>query len=402
MDDNRLLLPAKRDISLEPSMQSQLGQAQKMESVGRLAGGVAHGFNNMLCVILGHAEMALAEIDREHPLFDSLQAIKSSAQRSADLTRQLLAFSRQQPISPKEMDLNQSIEGMLGMLGHLIGDDVRIEFLPGKYLWLVKMDPSQIDQIMANLCVNARDAIDDVGTITIQTGNRRLDESYCAENVGAMPGEYVRLTVGDTGRGIDDETKAHIFEPFFTTKEVGKGTGLGLATVYGIVKQNQGVINVSSEPGHGTAFTIHLPRYVGGAALPQTVAEGPKPGHETILLVEDEPAIMDVTKMMLEEFGYTVLATSSPGDALRLAESHTGRISLLITDVIMPKMNGRQLSKSLVARYPYLKCLFMSGYTANIIAQHGMLDPGVRFIQKPFSMRELSAKIRDVLDFQPS
>ena len=369
-----------------------------MESVGRLAGGVAHDFNNMLCVILGHTELTLSDLDPSHPHFDDLQAINSSAKRSADLTRQLLAFSRQQPISPQEIDLNQSIEGMLKMLGHLIGEDINIDRLPAEDLWRVKMDPSQIDQIMVNLCVNARDAINDVGTVTIETRNTTLDKNFCAANVDCSPGDYVQITVSDTGCGMDEETKARIFEPFFTTKEVGKGSGLGLATVYGIAKQNHGFIDVSSEPGKGAVFTIYLPRYLGKAERPQSVAEPLRSGSETILLVEDEPAIMNVANMMLEEFGYTVLAASSPEEAIRLAGSYDGRISLLITDVIMPKMNGRQLSKVLLASYPHLKCLFMSGYTANIIAPHGVLDPGVLFIQKPFSMSNLSSKVREALD----
>ena len=388
----------KRDITQELSIQAQLHQAQKMESVGRLAGGVAHDFNNMLCVILGHTELTLSDLDPSHPHFDDLQAINSSAKRSADLTRQLLAFSRQQPISPQEIDLNQSIEGMLKMLGHLIGEDINIDRLPAEDLWRVKMDPSQIDQIMVNLCVNARDAINDVGTVTIETRNTTLDKNFCAANVDCSPGDYVQITVSDTGCGMDEETKARIFEPFFTTKEVGKGSGLGLATVYGIATQNHGFIDVSSEPGKGAVFTIYLPRYLGKAERPQSVAEPLRSGSETILLVEDEPAIMNVANMMLEEFGYTVLAASSPEEAIRLAGSYDGRISLLITDVIMPKMNGRQLSKVLLASYPHLKCLFMSGYTANIIAPHGVLDPGVLFIQKPFSMSNLSSKVREALD----
>ena len=388
----------KRDITQELSMQSQLNQAQKMESVGRLAGGVAHDFNNMLCVILGHTEMALAEVDAAHPLFADLQAILGSAQRSADLTRQLLAFSRQQPISPDVMNLNGRIAGMLSMLSHLIGEDIRIDTRLDENLWLVKMDPSQIDQIMVNLCVNARDAIADVGTITIETGNRTIDQSFCKSHADAIPGDYVLLAVSDTGCGMDQATQAHIFEPFFTTKDVGKGTGLGLATVYGIAKQNHGFIDVYSELGQGATFTISLPRHTGKVEQPQPLAEPPMRGHETILLVEDEPAIRHMTKMILKQLGYTVLAAGSPDGAIRIAESHPSRICLLITDVIMPEMNGRELAKTLLVSYPHLKCLFMSGYAANVITPHGVLDPGIRFIQKPLSIGDLSAKIRETLD----
>jgi CheY-like chemotaxis protein len=369
-----------------------------MESVGRLAGGVAHDFNNMLGVIIGHAELAMEQAEPESQVHADLQEILKAAGRSADLTRQLLAFSRQQTISPKELNLSDAIADMLKMLNRLIGEDVQLKFVPGKDLWPVKMDPSQVDQVLANLCVNARDAIADVGTITIETDNCTLDEDFCATHAGAVPGEYVRLTVSDTGCGMDKETIAHIFEPFFTTKEVGKGTGLGLATVYGIASQNGGFIDAYSEPGMGTRIAIHLPRYlstaagerVEGAATPHVR------GHETILLVEDEPAILKMTKSLLERQGYTVLAASTPADALRLAGEHA--IHLLMTDVIMPKMNGRELAGILKASHPHLRVLFMSGYTASVISQHGVLDPGVCFIQKPFSLRDLAATVRRALD----
>ena len=389
----------KRDITQQLSLELQLNQAQKMESVGRLAGGVAHDFNNMLCVILGHTELAMEQVSPAHPLFEDLQCIRSSAQRSADLTRQLLAFSRQQPISPKMLDLNESIAGMLSMLTHLIGEDVHIVSQPAKDLWLVRMDPSQVDQIMVNLCSNARDALTNGGTITIQTDNRTFEETTSAGHSEPFCGEYVCLTVSDTGCGMNSETLDHLFEPFFTTKDVGKGTGLGLATVYGIIKQNHGCILARSELGKGTIFTIWLPRHHGEISRPQPAEEEtPLRGNETILLVEDEPAIMNMTQMILERLGYTVLATNFPDEAIRAAESHAGKISLLITDVIMPGMNGRELSAALLARHPHLKCLFMSGYTANVITPHGVLVTGARFIQKPFSMGDLSVKIREALD----
>ncbi len=390
----------KRAEAERAKLEGQLQQAQKMESVGRLAGGVAHDFNNMLGVILGHVELAIAELDPAHPLHADLEEVQKAAQRSADLTRQLLAFARKQTIAPKTLDLNATVAGMLKMMERLIGEDISLTWQPEAELWPVKMDPSQIDQILANLCVNARDAISGIGKMTIETGNSTFDADYCAAHAGFVPGEYVRLAVSDTGCGMDRETLAHIFEPFFTTKGVGLGTGLGLATVYGVVKQNNGFINVYSEPGQGTIFTIYLPRYGGKAGPEQTEGAG-KPalrGHETILLVEDEPAILKLATMMLEKQGYTVRAASTPGEAIRLAREHSGMIHLLMTDVVMPEMNGRDLAKNLLSLYPQLKRLFMSGYTADVIAHHGVLDEGVYFIQKPFAVKDLSAKVREALD----
>ncbi|MDO8833983.1 MAG: ATP-binding protein, partial [Vicinamibacterales bacterium] len=381
-------------------LREQLAQARKMESVGRLAGGVAHDFNNMLGVILGHTEMALDQLDPSQPLFADLQEIRKAAERSVDLTRQLLAFARKQTIAPRVLDLNETVEGMLKMIRRLIGEDIELTWLPGPSLGAVKMDPSQLDQILANLCVNARDAIGGVGRISIETAAANLDDAYCAEHLGFEAGEYALLAVSDTGRGMDAHTVEHLFEPFFTTKDVGKGTGLGLATVYGIVKQNNGCINVYSEPGRGTTFRIYLPRHAARDEGPETdrAPERALRGRETILLVEDEAAILKMTTLMLERQGYAVLAASSPGESLRLAEAHAGRIDLLITDVVMPEMNGRDLARNLLALYPNLKRLFMSGYTADVIAHHGVLDPGVHFIQKPFSTKDLAAKTRDVLD----
>jgi PAS domain S-box-containing protein len=381
-------------------LETQLHQAQKMESVGRLAGGVAHDFNNMLSVILGHAELALIKSDPSQPLRANLKQILDAAERSADLTRQLLAFARKQTITPKILDLNETVAGMLKMLQRLIGEDIDLNWQPKANLWPVKMDPSQIDQILANLCVNARDAISGVGKMTIETGNSIFDKDYCADHVDFVPGEYVRLSVSDNGCGMDKETLDHIFEPFFSTKELGKGTGLGLATVYGAVKQNNGFINVYSEPGQGTTFTIYLPRYA--AKAEQTQQVGPAApaarGNETILLVEDELSIRELATTMLEMQGYTVLAACTPGKAIHLAGMHAGKIHLLMTDVVMPEMNGRELSERLLQLYPDLACLFMSGYTADVIAHHGVLDEGVNFIQKPFSLLNLAAKVREALD----
>ena len=381
-------------------LHSKLIQAQKMESVGRLAGGVAHDFNNMLGVILGHTEMALEKVDPTQPLFDDLQEIRKAAERSGELTRQLLTFARKQIIAPRVIDLNETVEGMLKMLRRLIGEDIDLSWLPGNNLAPVKVDPSQIDQILVNLCVNARDAIDDVGKVTIETESVTFDETYCADNTGFVPGEYVLLAVSDNGCGMDSETLGHLFEPFFTTKKIGKGTGLGLATVYGAVKQNNGFIKVYSEPGQGTTFKVYLPRH---AARPSSFmpTQGPgqpaERGHETILLVEDEPSILKMTAIMLERQGYTVVPASTPGEAIRLAQEYLGRIDLLITDVVMPEMNGRDLASNLLSVYPDLKRLFMSGYTANVIAHHGVLDEGVNFIQKPFSRKDLAAKVRESL-----
>ena len=381
-------------------LEAELRQAQKMESVGRLAGGVAHDFNNMLSIILGHAQLALRSIDPSNPLHADLEEIQKAGQRSAELTRQLLAFARKQTVAPKVLDLNTTVERMLTMLRRLIGEDIDLAWRPGAGLWPVKVDPSQINQILANLCANARDAIADVGKLALETANIVCDEAYCAEHPGLTPGEYVMLAVSDNGCGMDRETLANVFEPFFTTKEMGKGTGLGLATVYGIVKQNHGFIAIDSAPGEGTTFKMYLPRYGGKTA--QAAAEGPseviKSGSEMILLVEDEPTILKLGKTMLEQLGYTVLAASAPGEAIRLAREHTGKLHLLMTDVVMPGMNGRDLAKHLLSLYPRLKRLFMSGYTADVIAQHGVLDEGVSFIQKPFSMQALAAKVRETLD----
>jgi CheY-like chemotaxis protein len=289
---------------------------------------------------------------------------------------------------------------MLKMLRRLIGEDIDLTWHPEPGLWPVRVDPSQIDQILANLCVNARDAIADIGKMTIETAHGVFDADYCARHVGFVPGEYVRLAVSDDGCGMDEDTLAHAFEPFFTTKAVGTGTGLGLATVYGIVKQNGGFINVYSEPGQGTTFAIYLPRYAGKAEPARTKeAAGPLGrGHETILLVEDEPAILEMTTQILEMQGYVVLAAGTPGAAIGLAREHAGDIQLLMTDVVMPEMNGRDLAKNLLSIYPHLKRLFTSGYTANVIAHHGVLEEGVHFIQKPFAIKELAAKVRAVLD----
>jgi two-component system, cell cycle sensor histidine kinase and response regulator CckA len=405
--DEELHIAVVRDITErqraakeKEKLQVQLIQAQKMESVARLAGGVAHDFNNMLSAILGHTELAMMQCTTSESVQADLEAIKKASHRSADLIRQLLAFARKQTVAPKVLDLNDTLAGMLKMLQRLIGEDIDLVWKPGAGLWPIKMDSSQIDQLLANLCVNARDAIDEVGKMTIETENIAFDEDYCAVHPGFVLGEYVMLAVSDDGCGMDQKVLELIFDPFFTTKEVGKGTGLGLATVYGIVKQNEGFINVYSEPGKGTTFKIYLPRQQGESLGPlaEITKETPKGRGELVLLVEDEAMILDVGRVMLERLGYRVVTAGTPGEALRQASAYGDEIQLLITDVIMPEMNGRDLAKLLCDLNSGLKCLFTSGYTANVIAHRGVLDEGVNFLQKPFSMQDLGAKVRRTLD----
>ena len=388
----------KRAEEEQAKLRAQLFQAQKIESVGRLAGGVAHDFNNMLQAILGNVALALEGTLPGTALRESLEEIQKSALRSADLTRQLLAFARRQTIQPRVLDLNDTVASMLKMLRRLIGEDIDLVWMPGADLWPVKVDPSQIDQILANLCVNARDAIAGVGKVTIETINRTLDDTYARNHPESAPGDYVLLTVSDTGKGMDAETRAHLFEPFFTTKEVGKGTGLGLATVFGIVKQNLGLVSVESDPGHGTTFKIHLPRARAEsvAAKPKTVPAGLS-GAETLLLVEDEEQVLNLARRILARQGYTVLSASRPEMAVAVAARHAGPIHLLITDVVMPGMNGKELRERLRTSYPKLKCLFMSGYTADAIANEGVIEGGVHFLQKPFTLESLSGKVREIL-----
>lgn len=395
----------KRAEEENTKLEVQLQQAQKMEAIGQLAGGVAHDFNNMLGVILGHSEMAMELLDPAESLYADLSEIRKAAERSADITRQLLAFARKLTITPKVLDLNETVEGMITMLRRLIGEDIDLVWMPGSRLWPVKVDPSQIDQILANLCINARAAITGVGKITVVTENCILDEYDSVTNADCIPGEYVKITVSDSGCGMDKLTLAHIFEPFFTTKGIGEGTGLGLATVFGAVKQNNGIINVYSDPGEGTSFTIYLPRYEGGRTGQDKATWATEPaaiGHETILLVEDESTILAMTVRMLERLGYTVLAARSPDEAIRRIVEFTSEVQLLITDVVMPGMNGRDLADRLLEDYPTMKCLFMSGYTANIITNQGVLNEGTNFIQKPFSRKELAAKVRQVLENKDS
>jgi PAS domain S-box-containing protein len=381
-------------------LREQLAQVHKMESVGRLAGGIAHDFNNMLGVILGHAELAMAKIDPADQLHVNLQEIEKAARRSADLTRQLLAFARRQTVVPKVLNLNDTVSGMLKMLERLIGEDIEVVWQSGENLWPVRIDPSQVDQILVNLCANARDAVANIGRIVISTENIRIRDAFCAGHEGCAAGDYVLLTVTDDGCGMDMEVINLMFEPFYTTKELGKGVGLGLATVYGIVQQNSGFIKVDSKPGKGTTFRIYLPRH-GEEAESATGGGGAvvrrEPGRETILLVEDEPAILSMGRLMLENFGYHVLTAATPLEALRLASDYGGTIDLLMTDVIMPEMNGWELSRKLQVFHPGLKRLFTSGYTADVIDNQSTSKEEVYFIQKPFTMENLAAKVCEAM-----
>ncbi len=386
----------KEQIMLE----EQLNQARKMESVGQLAGGVAHDFNNMLNVIMGYAELALESIDESSPLYRKLQEIHNAASRSADIARKLLAFARKQVIKPRSLDLNEAISKGLRLLSRLIGEDIALSWQPGPQLWPIKIDPAQIDQILTNLCVNARDAITGAGKVTVETGIITLDAAYCESHRGCKPGDYVVLSVIDDGCGIDETIMDKLFDPFFTTKETGKGTGLGLATVYGIIRQNNGFISVSSEPGRGSTFRVYFPRYTKGPAEPIQERQSEKPhleGRETILVVEDEPMNLDICKTMLESLGYTVIAAACPKDAISTVKNYVGKIHLLLTDVVMPVMNGPTLSKNVAAMNPDIRVIFMSGHTADMISSKGVLEKDLNFIQKPFSVSELSRKVREVL-----
>jgi two-component system cell cycle sensor histidine kinase/response regulator CckA len=389
----------KQAESEQQKLQDELALARRMESIGRLAGGVAHDFNNMLGVILGNAELALEKMEPEHRLRTNLEEILNAAGRSDDLTRQLLTFARKQTVTPKVLNLNAAVDKMLTMLRRLVGEHIDLTWIPGRDLWPVRIDPAQVDQILVNLLVNARDAVAGIGTICIETKNLKADETYCIARDSLSPGEYVVLIASDSGCGMNQETLSNIFEPFFTTKKQGEGTGLGLATVYGVVKQNDGLITAYSKPGKGSSFKIYLPRYKGQAdhlAVEESNVSATG-GSETVLLVEDEPMLLDLTQIMLEKLGYAVLTAATPGDAMRLARKHAGEIHLLITDVVMPEMNGHELAQSLKAFYPKLKRLFMSGYTIDVIAHHGLLESGVHFVHKPFSMKDLAAKVREVL-----
>ena len=379
-------------------LQAQLYQSQKMESVGRLAGGVAHDFNNMLGVIIGNSELAMLNLENKKLLTVNIEEIQKAANRSANLTRQLLSFARKQTIQPKVIILNDTIEDMLKMLRRLIGEDIDLIWKPANTLWKTWIDPVQIDQILANLCVNARDAIINIGKITIETKNIIIDDKDSFKKEGFKSGDFVMLSISDNGCGMDETMQAHLFEPFYTTKEMGKGTGLGLATVYGAVKQNNGFIDVFSKINKGTTFKIYFPRYtdIDTEKTESTKKQKVFHGNGTILLVEDEASILNLITKMLEHLGYSILSADSAEKALELAKKNA--INLLITDVVMPKVNGFDLAKTILQTQPEMKQLFMSGYTADVITNQGVLKKDTPFIQKPFSISELSAKIKEILE----
>ncbi|MBU0962258.1 MAG: response regulator [Proteobacteria bacterium] len=379
-------------------LERQLLQAQKMEAVGTLAGGIAHDFNNMLSVIIGYVELLNDKFPKESFVLADLAEIEKAALRSRDTTRQLLAFSRQQAIAPKAINLIDHIGKLEKTLGRLIGEDIDLLVRTEKDLWEINFDPSQVDQILINLAVNARDAMLNGGKVTIEAENVVLDEEYCLIHHEAIPGEYVLLMVSDNGSGMDTETLSHAFEPFFTTKKIGKGTGRGLATVFGIIKQNEGLIDVYSEPGQGTTFKIYIPKTMAGAQPKEKEKRSLDDSVTgTVLLVEDDKMVCEMTQKMLENLGYNVLVAENPTAALSLCEKSAVVINLLLTDVIMPDMNGAELRDRIFALCPEIKLLFMSGYTATIISRHGVLDSGLKFIQKPFSKKELAQKVADAL-----
>lgn len=387
------------DTTEKSMLEQQLQQAQKMEAIGTLAGGIAHDFNNILGAILGRAEMLLLDMTSDDTSKGDLQEIYKAALRSADLTRQLLAFARKQPVSPKVINLNETVEASLKMLRRLIGENIDLIWQPDTDLRLLKIDPVQVDQILTNLCVNARDAISKVGKIAIKTKNVLLDRLYCASHSDVLPGDYVMLSVSDDGCGMSRETLDNIFDPFFTTKGVGAGTGLGLSTVYGIVKQNSGHINVTSEKGMGTTFKVFLPQVAEAATGKDEVSSKSYPrGTETVLLVEDDELILKLSQSMLKKHGYTVLPARKPSEALDVIDQYHGDVHLLLTDVVMPEMNGKELKENIIKRRPDMKVLFMSGYTADVIMHEGVLDNDVIFLQKPFSVEALINMVRNVLD----
>lgn len=393
------LIEVSRDITEQRLLEEKLRQSQKMDAVGRLAGGVAHDFNNMLNAILGYCELALQRCVNDEKTSIYLKEVLKAGARSSDLTRQLLAFSRKQVVEPRVMDLNQVISEQLKFFSKLIGEDIDLVFIPEKDSGLVLMDPSQVDQILLNLIVNARDAISGNGRITIEIKLENLDDAYCRKYLGTKPGEYVRLTISDNGSGMDSHTLERIFEPFFSTKEKQKGTGLGLATVYGIVTQNNGEIHAESEVGKGSTFVIHFPRVRSEEIKTLSTVSNELPrGTETILVVEDDEQNLDITRILLEECGYTVIATTSPLDACNLFNKYMNSISLVISDVVMPHLNGRELYSRLSSLKPDIKVLFMSGYTDDVITNRGVLPEGTKFIHKPFSIQKLASKVRTVLD----
>ncbi|MGB8673892.1 MAG: CHASE4 domain-containing protein [Candidatus Acidiferrales bacterium] len=388
------------DITDRKKLTDQLRQSQKMQAVGELAGGIAHDFNNLLMVMKGHAEMLLDQLSDGSPMRQNVVQVQKAAERAANLTRQLLAFSRRQVLQARVLDLNEIVAGMIQMFSRVIGENIEMAFLPGSRLGRVKADPSQVEQVLINLVVNARDAMPEGGRLTIETSNVELDRNYAARHAGMVPGHYVMMVVSDTGSGMDAATQARIFEPFFTTKGPGKGTGLGLATVYGVVKQSGGFIWVYSELGHGTSFKVYLPEVAAEAERISTEkpAERSQTGSETILFVEDEESVRELVSEYLKNAGYNVLEAIDGAQALEVAQAHQSEIHILVTDVVMPRVSGRELATRLTATRTALKVLYVSGYTDDSIFRHGVLEGGMAFLQKPFNLKTLAQKIRAVLD----
>lgn len=397
------ILSLVHDVTERKHLEEQLRQSQKMEAIGRLAGGVAHDFNNLLTVINGYSELALSHLAEQDRLYKHIKEIRKAGERAAGLTRQLLAFSRQQILQPRSLDLSEVILNMSEMLQRLIGENIELVILAAADSGQIKADPGQIEQVIMNLAVNAYDAMPQGGKLTIEVAKIELEGEYAQKHIGKEPGSYVRLAISDTGMGMDEQTRSHIFEPFFTTKEKGKGTGLGLATVYGIVSQSGGSIRVYSEPGWGTTFKIYFPQIKNRdkLAMPTTTQVHSTQGSETILLVEDEPSVRELVRDTLKEEGYTVLEAKNGAEAILYSEQYQASIHLLLTDVVMPGLSGRQLAEHLWPLRPQLKVLYMSGYTDDAIVHHGVLEPGVAFLQKPFTPQALSRKVREVLEAGP-
>ncbi len=379
-------------------LEAQLQQARKLDSIGRLAGGIAHDFNNMLFVILGNADLIADREDLEESVRSELQEIRAAAQRSAETTAQLLAFARQQVVAPRALDLNEAVAQVYKMLSRLIGEDIELRWHPVADLWPVKIDPTQFDQILTNLCLNARDAIAGGGRIEVELANCVLQQE-CEPD--APSGDYVLMQVSDNGCGMPPEVLENIFEPFFTTKELGQGTGLGLATIYGSVRQNHGLVRVTSQPGQGSCFKVYLPRFAGltpSVAPLETGPRGRTSQERRILVVEDEAAVLVLTCNMLEKGGYQVLRASNPGQALEIARNSARRLDVLLTDVVLPEMHGRDLANRIKSLHPNLRCVFMSGYPADVVTRQGILEAGLPFLQKPFTSLDLLAKIRQALE----